>query len=200
MEALEVLGKIKQQFDIPVVSDIHSEEEAQTAAQFVDMLQIPAFLCRQTSLLHAAGETGKFVNIKKGQFASPETMMFAVEKVRETGNENILLTERGTTFGYTDLVVDFRGIPVMQKSEVPVILDVTHSLQQPNQTTGVTGGRPDLIPLMARLGIASGVDGLFMETHPFPSQAKSDGANMLQLSLMDSLIEQLVLIHKAMRK
>jgi len=197
-KGLEILAEIRQKYQIPVVTDIHSESDAILAANYVDILQIPAFLCRQSELLVAAGETGKFVNIKKGQFASPETMHFAVEKVRETGNQKVMLTERGTTFGYTDLVVDFRGIPVMQQSGVPVILDVTHSLQQPNQAAGVTGGRPDLIPLMARLGITAGVEGLFMETHPDPSKAKSDGANMLKLDLMDNLLAELVRLKKAL--
>lgn len=197
-KALEVLAGIRQKFGVPVVSDIHSESDARMAAQYIDVLQIPAFLCRQSDILVAAGETGKVVNIKKGQFASGDAMHFAVEKVRETGNHKVMLTERGTTFGYTDLVVDFRNIPVMQQAGVPVILDVTHSLQQPNQPAGVTGGRPDLIPLMARLGIASGVEGLFMETHPNPSKAKSDGANMLRLELMDELLAGLVKLRKAL--
>ena len=197
-KALEVLAGIRQKFGVPVVSDIHSENDARMAAQYIDVLQIPAFLCRQSDILVAAGETGKVVNIKKGQFASGDAMHFAVEKVRETGNNKVMLTERGTTFGYTDLVVDFRNIPVMQQAGVPVILDVTHSLQQPNQPAGVTGGRPDLIPLMARLGIASGVEGLFMETHPDPSRAKSDGANMLRLDLMDELLAGLVKLRKAL--
>jgi 2-dehydro-3-deoxyphosphooctonate aldolase (KDO 8-P synthase) len=197
-KALEVLAGIRQKFQVPVVSDIHSENDARLAANYVDILQIPAFLCRQSELLFAAGETGKVVNIKKGQFSSAETMHFAVEKVRETGNQRVMLTERGTTFGYTDLVVDFRNIPVMQQANVPVILDVTHSLQQPNQPAGVTGGRPDLIPLMARLGIVAGAEGLFMETHPEPSKAKSDGANMLRLDLMDHLLGELVRLKKAL--
>ncbi|HNW53876.1 MAG TPA: 3-deoxy-8-phosphooctulonate synthase [Bacteroidales bacterium] len=197
-KALEVLAGIRQKFGVPVVSDIHSESDARMAAQYIDVLQIPAFLCRQSDILVAAGETGKVVNIKKGQFASGDAMHFAVEKVRETRNNKVMLTERGTTFGYTDLVVDFRNIPVMQQAGVPVILDVTHSLQQPNQPAGVTGGRPDLIPLMARLGIASGVEGLFMETHPDPSKAKSDGANMLRLDLMDELLAGLVKLRKAL--
>jgi 2-dehydro-3-deoxyphosphooctonate aldolase (KDO 8-P synthase) len=198
IKALEVLAGIRQKIKVPVVSDIHSENEAVLAAQYVDILQIPAFLCRQTELLAAAGETGKFVNIKKGQFSSADTMHFAVEKIRETGNNKVMLTERGTTFGYTDLVVDFRNIPVMQKAGVPVVLDVTHSLQQPNQPAGVTGGRPDLIPLMAKLGVTAGVEGLFMETHPEPSMAKSDGANMLRLELMDHLLGELVRLKKAL--
>jgi len=197
-KALEVLALIRQKFDIPVVSDIHSEDEARLAAVYIDVLQIPAFLCRQSELLTAAGETGKVVNIKKGQFASAGTMQFAVEKVKETGNHKVMLTERGSTFGYTDLVVDFRNIPEMQKTGVPVILDVTHSLQQPNQTSGVTGGRPDLIPLMARLGIAAGADGLFMETHHNPLKAKSDGANMLKLDKMDTLLAELAQLKRAL--
>jgi len=196
-KALEILAEIRQKYNIPVVSDIHSESDAIMAARYVDVLQIPAFLCRQSELLIAAGETGKFVNIKKGQFSSAETMHFAVEKVRETGNRKVMLTERGTTFGYTDLVVDFRNIPVMQQAGVPVVLDVTHSLQQPNQPAGVTGGRPDLIPLMAKLGVTAGAEGLFMETHPDPSKAKSDGANMLRLDLMDNLLGELVRLKKA---
>jgi len=197
-KALEILARIRQMFNVPVVSDIHSESDALLAAQYVDVLQIPAFLCRQSELLIAAGETGKIVNIKKGQFSSADSMHFAVEKVRETGNNKVMLTERGTTFGYTDLVVDFRNIPVMQQAGVPVVLDVTHSLQQPNQPAGVTGGRPELIPLMAKLGITAGVEGLFMETHPDPSKAKSDGANMLRLDLMDQLLGELVRLKQAM--
>lgn len=198
IQALELLADLRQKLKIPVVTDIHSAEEAILASKYVDILQIPAFLCRQTELLQAAASTGKVVNIKKGQFSSAHSMHFAVEKVRETGNNKVMLTERGTTFGYTDLVVDFRNIPEMKEAQVPVILDVTHSLQQPNQAAGITGGRPDLIPLMAKLGITSGVDGLFMETHPNPSTAKSDGANMLKLSEMDTLLQQLVKQHKAM--
>ncbi len=197
-KALEVLARIRQMFNVPVVSDIHSENDAILAAQYVDVLQIPAFLCRQSELLIAAGETGKIINIKKGQFSSADSMHFAVEKVRETGNNKVMLTERGTTFGYTDLVVDFRNIPVMQQAGVPVVLDVTHSLQQPNQPAGVTGGRPELIPLMAKLGVTAGVEGLFMETHPDPSKAKSDGANMLRLELMDQLLGELVRLKQAM--
>ena len=197
-KALHVLADIRQKYEVPIVSDIHSESEAKLAAQFVDVLQIPAFLCRQSELLYAAGETGKVVNIKKGQFSSAESMHFAVEKVKETGNTRVMLTERGTTFGYTDLVVDYRNIPVMQQAGVPVILDVTHSLQQPNQAAGVTGGRPDLIPLMAKLGVTAGVEGLFMETHPDPKNAKSDGANMLRLDLMDKLLGELVRLKRAL--
>nr|MBS0037039.1 3-deoxy-8-phosphooctulonate synthase [Saprospiraceae bacterium] len=195
--ALEILATVKSEFDVPVVTDIHTAEEARMAADFVDVLQIPAFLCRQTDLLVAAANTGKWVNIKKGQFMSPESMAFAVEKVRECDNSKVILTERGTTFGYSDLVVDFRGIPTMQSTGVPVVLDCTHSLQKPNQSSGVTGGLPKLIGLMARTGIAAGVDGLFMETHPNPAEAKSDGANMLPLSQMENLLTQLVKLKEA---
>jgi len=195
---LEILAKIGQQLDLPVVTDIHSAPEAAMAAAYVDMLQIPAFLCRQTDLLQAAGATGKVVNIKKGQFLSPESMQFAVQKVKEMGNENILLTERGTTFGYQDLVVDYRGLPTMQQY-APVIMDCTHSLQQPNQIAGVTGGRPDMIATIAKAAIAVGADGLFIETHPNPGVAKSDGANMLQLDQLETMLEQLVKIRKAIQ-
>ncbi len=189
--ALKILAKVRSTFGIPVVTDIHTDEEATMAAEYVDILQIPAFLCRQTDLLVAAARTGKMVNIKKGQFLSPEAMAFAVQKVRDAGNQQVAITERGTTFGYQDLIVDYRGIPEMQKCECPVILDVTHSLQQPNQAAGVTGGRPDLIETVARAGIAVGVDGLFIETHQEPSKAKSDGANMLQLDRLPQLLERL---------
>lgn len=197
-KALEILALAGEQFGLPTVTDIHTEQEASMAANYVDVLQIPAFLCRQTDLLLAAGETGKWVNIKKGQFVSAYSMKFAVEKVKQTGNNNIMLTERGTTFGYHDLIVDYRNIPDMQKHEVPVVLDVTHSLQQPNQESGVTGGRPDLIPTIAAAGIAAGVNGLFIETHPDPKNAKSDGANMLSLNLMEPLLKKLLKIHQAM--
>lgn len=193
-KALEILRKVSETFGIPTVTDIHSAPEAALAAGYVDMLQIPAFLCRQTDILVAAGETGKAVNIKKGQFLSAEAMKFAVDKVRESGNNNVFLTERGTTFGYQDLVVDYRGIPEMQKNNCPVILDITHSLQQPNQASGVTGGQPQLIETIARAGIAVGVDGIFVETHPDPANAKSDGANMLQLDLLEGLLTRLVQI------
>lgn len=196
-KALEILRKVRETFHIPVVTDIHSPQEAAIAAEYVDILQIPAFLCRQTDLLVAAAETGKMVNIKKGQFLSPEAMRHAVNKVREAGNMNVAITERGTTFGYQDLIVDYRGIPEMQKNGCPVILDVTHSLQQPNQTAGVTGGRPDMIETVARAGIAAGVDGIFIETHQNPAVAKSDGANMLRLDLMGSLLSHLSLIRAA---
>lgn len=198
--ALKILRKIKEQFNIPVVTDIHNADEAKMAAEYVDILQIPAFLCRQTDLLVAAAETGKFVNIKKGQFLSPEAMKFAVQKVRDAGNNQVAITERGTTFGYQDLIVDYRGIPEMQKCNCPVILDVTHSLQQPNQTAGVTGGRPDLIETIARAGIATGVDGLFIETHQNPSIAKSDGANMLKLDLLPQLLKNLTKIREVINQ
>lgn len=190
-EALRILAKVRDTFNVPVVTDIHLPQEAEMAAEFVDVLQIPAFLCRQTDLLVAAARTGKAVNIKKGQFLSPQAMGHAVQKVRDAGNNDVAVTERGTTFGYQDLIVDYRGIPQMQQFNCPVILDVTHSLQQPNQTCGVTGGQPDMIETIARAGIAAGADGLFMETHREPSKAKSDGANMLPLEKMEKLLERL---------
>ena len=196
-KALKVLQKIGKELELPVVTDIHSAEEAAMAAEYVDILQIPAFLCRQTDLLVAAAKTGKTVNIKKGQFLSGEAMGFAVEKVRQSGNDKVMLTERGSMFGYQDLVVDYRNIAVMQKFEVPVILDITHSLQQPNQSSGITGGQPEMIGLIAKAGIAAGADGLFMEVHPEPKKAKSDGANMLRLDLAESLLGQLVRIKEA---
>lgn len=199
-KALKILRKIRETFDVPVVTDIHTAEEARLAAGYVDVLQIPAFLCRQTDLLVAAAETGRVVNIKKGQFLSPEAMQFALQKVVDAGNRQVAVTERGTTFGYQDLVVDFRGIPEMQKFGFPVILDVTHSLQKPNQTSGVTGGLPQLIETMARAGVATGVDGLFMETHPEPSKAKSDGANMLRLDLLEGLLTRLVAIRQVLNE
>jgi 2-dehydro-3-deoxyphosphooctonate aldolase (KDO 8-P synthase) len=196
-KALRIINKIGDKLNIPVLTDIHTEQEAQLAANYVDVLQIPAFLCRQTDLLVAAAKTGKFVNIKKGQFLSAEAMKFAIDKVRESGNDNIAVTERGTTFGYHDLVVDYRGIPIMQKLGVPVILDCTHSLQQPNQKKGITGGQPELIETIARAGIAVGVDGIFIETHPNPQNAKSDGANMLHLEHLENLLKKLVKIRKS---
>lgn len=195
--AMQMLWNTGQKFSLPVVTDIHSPEEAAKAAQFADVLQIPAFLCRQTDLLIAAAQTGKIVNVKKGQFVSGEAMKFAVDKIRIAGNDKVMLTERGTTFGYQDLVVDYRNIPAMQAHNVPVIMDVTHSLQQPNQTSGVTGGNPQLIGTIAKAAIAAGADGLFIETHPDPSVAKSDGANMLKLDLLEGLLEQLVRLRKA---
>jgi 2-dehydro-3-deoxyphosphooctonate aldolase (KDO 8-P synthase) len=194
MKMLQATGK---KYKVPVVTDIHAPAEASLAAQYVDMLQIPAFLCRQTDLLVAAAETGKIVNVKKGQFVSGEAMKFAVDKIKKAGNDKILLTERGTTFGYQDLVVDYRNIPAMQAHGVPVVMDVTHALQQPNQTSGVTGGNPQLIGTIAKAAIASGAEGLFIETHPTPSKALSDGANMLQLDLLEGLLQQLVTLRKA---
>lgn len=195
-KALEILQAVGEKFNIPVVTDIHTEQEAELAAQYVDVLQIPAFLCRQTELLIAAAKTGKVVNIKKGQFLSAESMQFAAQKVVDAGNNNVMLTERGNSFGYQDLIVDYRGIPKMQETGFPVILDVTHSLQQPNQSAGVTGGQPKLIETIARAGIAVGVDGIFMETHPNPSIAKSDGANMLPLDQAEKLLINLSSIRK----
>ena len=194
---LEILKHIATNFNVPVTTDIHTDDEAHTAAAFADILQIPAFLCRQTSLLVAAAQTGKVVNIKKGQFMSPEGMKYAVDKVKQAGNQYAWLTERGTTFGYQDLIVDYRGIPAMKEFEVPVIMDCTHSLQQPNQSSGVTGGRPDLIETIAKAAIAVGADGLFIETHPKPEIAKSDGANMLRLEYLKPLLEKLCKIRKA---
>lgn len=189
---LSILKKVGNQLGLPVTTDIHSAEEAAFAAQYVDILQIPAFLCRQTDLLIAAAETGKIVNVKKGQFVSGPSMKFAVEKVRKAGNNKVMLTERGNSFGYQDLIVDYRNIPWMKAHEVPVIMDCTHSLQQPNQTSGVTGGNPELIGTIAKAAIATGANGLFIETHPRPSEAKSDGANMLQLNRLRGLLEELV--------
>ncbi|WP_301747584.1 3-deoxy-8-phosphooctulonate synthase [uncultured Duncaniella sp.] len=191
LKALKVLAKVRDTFGVPVVTDIHAADEAEMAAEYVDVLQIPAFLCRQTDILIAAAGTGKAVNIKKGQFLSPDAMQFAIQKVRDAGNDNVALTERGVSFGYQDLIVDYRGIPEMQRFGAPVILDITHSLQQPNQPAGVTGGRPDLIETIARAGIATGVDGIFLETHRDPSVAKSDGANMLPLDRLPQLLRNL---------
>ena len=198
-QALAILREVKEELHIPIVTDIHTEGEAVWAAQVADILQIPAFLCRQTDLLVAAAKTGKTVNIKKGQFMSPESMRNAVEKVREAGNPHVMLTERGTTYGYQDLVVEFRGVKAMQENRCPVVLDCTHSLQQPNQPSGVTGGRPDLIETIARAGVAVGFDGLFMETHPEPSKALSDGANMLPLSALQPPPVILLRIRKAIQ-
>lgn len=196
-EGLELLKEIGEKYNVPTVTDIHTETEAEMAAHYVDVLQIPAFLCRQTSLLEAAAHTGKVVNIKKGQFLSPEAMKHAVDKVRYYGGNDIMLTERGTTFGYQDLVVDYRAIPTMKNNDVPVVMDITHSLQKPNQTAGVTGGNPEMIETIARAAVAVGVDGIFMETHPYPLYAKSDGANMLHLDLAEALLKRLLVIHKA---
>lgn len=197
-QALVIIRKAGERFNIPTLTDVHSEEEVKRASQFVEVLQVPAFLCRQTDLLQAAGRTGKPVNVKKGQFASSSSMSFAVEKIRSAGNDRVMLTERGTTFGYQDLVVDFRNIPEMQKFNVLVVVDVTHSLQQPNQPSGVTGGRPELISTLANAAIAAGADGIFLETHPDPVRAKSDGANMLRLDLLEGLLEKMVRIRKAL--
>jgi len=194
---LSLLKKVGEKYKLPVTSDIHAHEEAAIAAKYIDILQIPAFLCRQTDLLIAAAETGKIVNVKKGQFLSGPAMKFAVEKVRKAGNEKIVLTERGTTFGYQDLVVDYRNIPWMQEHNTPVVMDVTHALQQPNQTTGITGGNPQLIGTIAKAAIATGANGLFIETHPNPAKALSDGANMLKLDLLEGLLQQLVKLRKA---
>jgi 2-dehydro-3-deoxyphosphooctonate aldolase (KDO 8-P synthase) len=197
--ALNILAKVRDTFNIPVVTDIHTEEEAVLAAKYVDVLQIPAFLCRQTDLLVAAAKTGKAVNVKKGQFSSPGSMQFAVDKIVQSGNDQVMLTDRGAMFGYQDLVVDYRSIPIMQAFNVPVIMDCTHSLQQPNQTSGVTGGNPKMISTIAKAAIAVGADGLFIETHPDPANAKSDGANMLHLDEFEQLMKQLVAIRKAIR-
>lgn len=198
-KALKILRKVSETFKIPTVTDIHTEQDAAMAAEYVDVLQIPAFLARQTDLLVAAANTGKTVNIKKGQFMSPESMKHAVTKVTETGNQQAIITDRGTMFGYQDMIVDFRGVPTM-KQYAPVVLDVTHSLQQPNQSSGVTGGRPALIGTMARAGIATGVDGLFIETHFDLANAKSDGANMLDLSLLEKLLSDLVAIRNTINQ
>ena len=194
--ALDILKEVRKQFKVPVLTDIHSAEEAYFASQYVDVLQIPAFLCRQTDLLVAAAKTGKAINVKKGQFLAPESMKFVVEKILEAGNNNIILTDRGTMFGYNDLIVDYRGLFELRKLKFPVVLDITHSLQQPNQQTGISGGKPELIETMARAAIAIGVDGIFIETHPEPMLAKSDGANMLKLDLLEHLLEKLVKIRK----
>jgi 2-dehydro-3-deoxyphosphooctonate aldolase (KDO 8-P synthase) len=194
--ALKILGKVKSTFNLPIVTDIHDASEAAMAAEYADVLQIPAFLCRQTDILVAAAQTGKVVNVKKGQFLSPEAMQFAVNKIRESGNEQVVLTDRGTSFGYHDLIVDYRGIPTMRAMNVPVVLDCTHSLQQPNQSTGVTGGNPEMIETIARAGIAVGADGLFIETHPDPANAKSDGANMLHLERLEALLKKLIRIRQ----
>lgn len=198
-KALKILRKVGETFGVPTVTDIHETHEAAMAAEYVDVLQIPAFLCRQTDLLVAAARTGKVVNIKKGQFLSPGAMQFAAQKVVDAGNRQVMLTERGTTFGYTDLVVDYRGIPQMQAFGFPVVMDITHSLQQPNQTSGVTGGMPALIETIAKAAIAVGADGLFIETHPEPAVAKSDGANMLQLDLLEGLLTRLIRIREAIK-
>ncbi|QES87773.1 3-deoxy-8-phosphooctulonate synthase [Rhizosphaericola mali] len=195
-KALEYVKSVGEKYHLPTTSDIHAHEEAAMAAKYIDILQIPAFLCRQTDLLVAAAETDKIVNVKKGQFVSGAAMKFAVDKVQKAGNPQVMLTERGTTFGYQDLVVDYRNIPIMQEIGVPVIMDCTHSLQQPNQTSGVTGGNPQLIETISKAAIATGADGLFIETHPNPAVALSDGANMLKLDLLEGLLEKLVKVRK----
>ena len=194
--ALQILADVRHKYSVPVITDIHNPDEAGMAADYVDALQIPAFLCRQTDLLAAAAKTGKWINIKKGQFLSGPSMRFAVEKVKESGNSKILLTDRGNTFGYQDLIVDFRNIPLMQKIGVPVIMDITHSLQQPNQEKGVSGGKPEMIETIGKAAISVGADGIFIETHPDPANAKSDGANMLKLSEMERLLERLTALRK----
>jgi 2-dehydro-3-deoxyphosphooctonate aldolase (KDO 8-P synthase) len=199
-KALKILQSIAEIYEIPVVTDIHSEDDAFMAAQYVDVIQIPAFLCRQTELLIAAAKTGRVVNIKKGQFVAPESMKYAADKVVQSGNPNVILTERGSMFGYYDLVVDYRSIIEMQKTGFPVMLDITHSLQQPNLPGGVSGGRPELIETIARAGIAVGVDGIFIETHPNPAEALSDGANMLKLDLLEPLLKKLVMLRETINR
>jgi 2-dehydro-3-deoxyphosphooctonate aldolase (KDO 8-P synthase) len=198
IESLEILKDVGERFNIPILTDIHVPEEAAIAAEYVDILQIPAFLCRQTKLLVAAAKTGKIINIKKGQFLSPESMLHAVNKIKESGNENVMLTERGTMLGYQDMIVDYRSIPTMQSFNIPVILDITHSLQKPNQNSGITGGDPEMIETIAKAGIAVGVDGIFLEAHPDPSNAKSDGANMLKLDKLENLLVKLIKIRNAL--
>lgn len=195
-KALKILRKVSETFDVPVITDFHAANEAEMAAEYVDILQVPAFLCRQTDILVAAAKTGKAISIKKGQFLAPEAMIFAINKIRESGNEKVMVTDRGTMFGYQDLIIDYRGIPVMQEMDVPVVLDITHSLQQPNQSSGVTGGKPELIETVAKAGIATGCDGIFLETHFDPANAKSDGANMLHLDHLKDLLTKLVAIRK----
>ncbi|RSK47768.1 3-deoxy-8-phosphooctulonate synthase [Hymenobacter rigui] len=199
-KALKILQKVSQEIGVPTVTDIHESDEAAMAAEYVDVLQIPAFLCRQTDLLIAAAKTGKVVNVKKGQFLSGESMQFAVDKVRQSGNPHVILTDRGNSFGYSDLVVDFRNLPAMREFGVPVVMDVTHSLQQPNQSSGVTGGKPQLIETIAKAAIAVGADGLFIETHPTPATAKSDGANMLALDGLEDLLRKLTRVREAIRE
>lgn|SRR5574344_710325 len=198
-KGLKILQEVKKKYNVPVITDIHSAIEAEKAKDYVDIIQIPAFLCRQTDILVAAAKTKKIINIKKGQFLSAQSMQYAVEKVRESGNDNIILTDRGTMFGYQDLVVDFRSIPIMQKNNVPVVMDVTHSLQKPNQDSGVSGGDPQMITTISKAAVAVGCDGLFMETHPNPDLAKSDGKNMLNLSLVENLLIDLKKIRQAIK-
>ena len=196
-DALQIINRAGKKFGLPTTSDIHAHEEAAIASKYIDVLQIPAFLCRQTDLLVAAAQTGKIVNVKKGQFVNGESMKFAVEKINKAGNDNIILTERGNTFGYNDLVVDYRNIPVMKAHGTPVVMDCTHSLQQPNQSSGITGGNPQMIETIAKAAVATGADGLFIETHPDPSCALSDGANMLKLDLLEGLLLKLIRIRKS---
>ena len=196
-DALKIIHSAGKKYSLPTTSDIHAHEEAAVAAKYIDVLQIPAFLCRQTDLLIAAAQTGKIVNVKKGQFVNGASMKFAVEKIQKAGNDKVMLTDRGNTFGYTDLVVDYRNIPTMQGHGVPVIMDCTHSLQQPNQSSGITGGNPQMIETIAKAAIATGADGLFIETHPDPSCAFSDGANMLKLDLLETLLKKLIRVRKA---
>ncbi len=198
-QAMAIVKKAGAHYHLPTTSDIHAHDEAAPAAQYMDILQIPAFLCRQTDLLVAAAETGKVVNVKKGQFVSGEAMKFAVDKIKKAGNDKVILTERGNSFGYQDLIVDYRNIPIMKSFGVPVVMDCTHSLQQPNQSSGVTGGNPKMIGVISRAAIAAGADGLFIETHPEPSIAKSDGANMLRLELLENLLKELLRIRQALR-
>ena len=197
--ALQIIKNAGNHFSLPTITDIHAHEEAAIAAPYVDVLQIPAFLCRQTDLLVAAAQTGKIINVKKGQFINGASMKFAVEKIQKAGNQKVMLTDRGNTYGYNDLIVDYRNIPIMQAHKVPVIMDCTHSLQQPNQTSGVTGGNPAMIETIAKAAIATGADGLFIETHPNPAIAKSDGANMLRLDLLEALLTRLIKIRKAIQ-
>jgi 2-dehydro-3-deoxyphosphooctonate aldolase (KDO 8-P synthase) len=199
-KALEILADVRSRFGIPVITDVHESSEVEMAAEYVDVIQIPAFLCRQTDLIQAAARTGKPVNLKKGQFLSASSMRYGIEKITETGNQQVLITERGSSFGYGDLVVDFRSVPVMKQWGFPVILDITHSLQQPNQPGGVTGGQPGMIETIARAGIAAGVDGIFMETHPDPASALSDGANMLPLAKAENLLTGLLEIYRVIHK
>ena len=196
--ALNIIRSVGEELKIPTITDVHSVEDVQKAKKYVDILQIPAFLCRQTDLIIAAAKTNKFINIKKGQFLSANQMQHIIEKIKSTNNNNIMLTERGSMFGYSDLIVDFRSIPIMKKLNYPVILDVTHSLQQPNQEGGITGGNPEMIETIAKAGVACGIDGLFIETHPNPFQAKSDGANMLKLDNLEDLLVKLLKIRKAL--
>ena len=199
-KALKILAEVGATFEIPVITDIHSAEEASVAAEYVDILQIPAFLCRQTDILIAAARTGKWINVKKGQFVSPASMIFAINKIIESGSEKVMITDRGTMFGYQDIIVDYRGIIEMKSFGKPVVLDITHSLQQPNQLSGITGGKPELIETIAKAGIVSGVDGIFLETHPDPANAKSDGANMLHLNKVENLMYKLSRIREVMRE